>query len=348
MGAAAAEPRAGGDGGHCRHNGARPEILFLADAIPGNYRWTAAGEGGEDVDLRQLRYFVAVAEELHFGRAALRLHISQPPLSLTIRQLEREIGALLFERDNKTVALTAAGAVLYREARQLLRRAEEVADIAARAGRGLAGRLRLGFVSAMLSRGLPEGVRVFQRQAPEVEVELCEMNTEEQIRAVAREQIDVGLIHAGALPGELSRLELPREPFLCCLPPGHPLAGGPTVRLERLRDEDFILFPRALSTHYHDRIVALCVAAGFSPRIRHEPRHWHSVTQLVEANMGVALAPASLRAAAPRAVWLPLAGAQAFSESLCIWRRQADPAAQRLIAAIAGAMEAQAAARGPA
>ena len=117
------------------------------------------------MDLRQLRYFAAVAEELHFGRAA-RLHISQPPLSLTIRQLEQEIGALLLERGNKTVALTAAGAVLYQQAGRLLKLADEVADTARRAGQGLAGRIRVGFVGAMLFRGLLDGVRVFQRQAP--------------------------------------------------------------------------------------------------------------------------------------------------------------------------------------
>lgn len=292
------------------------------------------------MDLRQLRYFAAVAEELHFGRAARRLHISQPPLSLTIRQLEQEIGALLLERGNKTVALTAAGAVLYQQAGRLLKLADEVADTARRAGQGLAGRLRVGFVGAMLFRGLLDGVRAFQRQAPGVEVELCEMNTDEQIRALEFEQIDVGFIHAGNLPARVERQLLLREPFLCCLPRGHVLARGAAVALERLREESFILFPRSVSAHYYDRIVALCAQAGFSPRVRHELRQWGGIVQMVAGGMGVTLAPASLgRAAAGGAVLLPLAGAEAYSETLCIWRRQRGAATDGLIAAVAAAIK---------
>jgi DNA-binding transcriptional LysR family regulator len=260
------------------------------------------------MELKQLRYFVAVAEELHFGRAARRLFISQPALSFDIRKFEEQLGVQLLERTNKAVSLTNAGNVLLEEARRLLEQADEVRRIAARSAHGLAGRLRIGFVNSMLYRGLPDAVRRFEADHPAVEVVLREMNTAEQVHALQRMQIDLGFAHWGRFPAEVQSELLFSEPFLCCLPVGHAQARKRRIDLAALAREPFILFPRSVSPHYHDQIIATCVEAGFSPQIRHEARLWQTVVTMVEFGMGVALVPSALgNAASERAVFRPLA-----------------------------------------
>lgn len=259
------------------------------------------------MELKQLRYFVAVAEELHFGRAARRLFISQPALSFDIRKFEEQLGVQLLERSNKAVALTNAGFVLLEEARRLLAQADEVRRIAERSAHGLAGRLRIGFVNSMLYRGLPEAVRRFEADHPAVEVVLREMNTIEQVHALQRLQIDLGFAHWGRFPAEVQSQTLFSEPFLCCLPAGHRLAKRRRIDLAALAREPFILFPRSVSPHYHDQIIATCVEAGFSPQIRHEARLWQTVVTMVEFGMGIALVPAALgKMGGERAVFRPL------------------------------------------
>lgn len=261
------------------------------------------------MELKQLRYFVAVAEELHFGRAARRLFISQPALSFDIRKFEAQLGVQLLERTNKAVALTNAGHVLLEEARRLLEQADEVRRIAGRSAHGLAGRLRIGFVNSMLYRGLPEAVRRFEADHPAVEVVLREMNTAEQAHALQRLQIDLGFAHWGHFPAEVQSEMLFSEPFLCCLPAAHAFARKRRIALAALARESFILFPRSVSPHYHDQIIATCVDAGFSPRIRHEARLWQTVVTMVEAGMGIALVPSALgRAGNERVAFRPLAG----------------------------------------
>ncbi|AIY43108.1 LysR-family transcriptional regulator [Collimonas arenae] len=275
------------------------------------------------MDLRQLRYFVTVAEELHFGRAAEKLHISQPPLSLSIQQLEKSLGIMLLIRSNKTVALTSAGVVLYNEARTLLKHAADMEDLATRVALGVEGRLKVGFVGAMLFRGLPEAINAFQAKNPRVDIVLREMNTTEQIEAVQREQIDIGFIHSGHLPDEIQSKKLLEEPFVCCLPAGHRYSKKTRISLRDLAEETFVLFPRSVSPHYHDRIVALCINAGFSPRIRHEVRHWLTIVGLVGQNMGIALVPSSMQKSSLKQVtYIPLTESKIQSESLCIWRNK--------------------------
>lgn len=238
------------------------------------------------MDLKQLRYFVAVAEELHFGRAAKRLFISQPALSFDIRKFEDELGVQLFARTSKSVALTNAGEVLLGEARRLLLQAQEAQRLTIRSASGLAGRLKVGFVNSMLYRGLPSAVRRFEADYPNVEVVLKEMNTHEQVQAILRGQIDVGYAHWGTFPPEISADTIFSEPFLCCLPAAHRLARRRRVDLAALAHEPFILFPRDAAPHYHDLIIAQCVSAGFSPQIRHEARLWQTVLTMVEFEMG--------------------------------------------------------------
>jgi DNA-binding transcriptional LysR family regulator len=228
-----------------------------------------------DLDSRLLRYFVAVAEELSFSRAAARLHISQPPLSYAIRQLEEGLGARLFVRSSRHVELTAAGRALYNEAIFLLRRDVELRSLIARIDAGLQGQLKIGFVGSMLYRGLPQVLRDCKQQYPDVDHALQELNSAEQIELVVRG----GLVE---------------EPFAACLHRNHPLASQPEIALAELAQDDFIFFSRAFSPVYYETLLAMCLDAGFLPKVRYESRHWLSVASLVSQEMGVSLVPACL------------------------------------------------------
>ncbi|PRX28432.1 LysR family transcriptional regulator [Paraburkholderia sp. BL18I3N2] len=285
------------------------------------------------MDLKQLRYFVAVAEELHFGRAAKRLFISQPALSFDIRKFEEQLGVQLLTRTNKTVSLTNAGQVLLGEARRLLLQANEAERMTVRSAHGLAGRLRIGFVNSMLYRGMPQAVKRFEADYPGVEIVLKEMNTSEQVHAIQRMQVDMGCAHWGNFPADVISTPIFSEPFLCCLPAAHPLARKRKVDLRALAQEPFILFPRTVSPHYHDLIIAQCVGAGFSPLIRHEARLWQTVVTMVGFGMGVALVPYTLRQMHDsRVSFLPLMSETLMSQVLLLRRSgDAEPVADRFV-----------------
>lgn len=293
------------------------------------------------MELRQLRYFVAVAEELHFGRAAKRLFISQPALSFDIRKFEEALGVQLFARTSKSVALTNAGGVLLREARRLLLQAAEAERLTVRSASGLAGRLRIGFVHSMLYRGLPGAVQRFEADYPSVEIVLSEMNTQAQVQAIQRGQIDLGYAHWGHFPSEIVSTPIFSEPFVCCLPAAHALARRSEVELAALADEPFILFPRDAAPHYHDLIIAQCVNAGFSPLIRHEARLWQTVLSMVEFGMGVALVPRVLQQArSERLTFRALADAPLESRTLELKRSgDAEPVALRFAEYLRKAIE---------
>jgi len=277
------------------------------------------------MELRHLRYFSVLAETLHFGRAAQRLHISQPPLSVAIRQLEDAVGARLFERNSKEVRLTAAGQGLQVQARQLLRQAEEAAQEAHAVARGAAGRLRIGFVGAMLYRGLPQALRVFQDQHAAVRVTLRELNSELQLTELSSDRLDLGFVHSRRVPPDLQHRLLLSEPFVCCLPAAHRLARSRAVAPAALRDEAFVLFSREASPDYHARILGICADAGFAPQLQHEVRHWLAVVSLVAQGMGVALVPQAMRQSAiAGVVFKPLREVQAQSETYAVWRRDSS------------------------
>ncbi|CAN7438516.1 LysR family transcriptional regulator [Variovorax sp. LjRoot84] len=272
------------------------------------------------MELRHLRYFIVLAEELHFGRAARRLAISQPPLSVAIRQLEESVGAQLFERNSKAVRLTAAGQTLQASARALLRDADEARMEARHVAQGSAGRLRIGFVGAMLYRGLPQALTRFQAAHPAVRVTLAELNSGEQMAELLHDRLDVGFVHTRRVPAELQYRLLVSEPFVACLPAQHRLAKKRKVALAGLRDESFVLFSRSASPDYHERILSICADAGFWPEVRQEVRHWLAVVSLVSQGMGVALVPDAMRhCALPGAVFRPLEGASTSSEAYGVW-----------------------------
>ena len=285
------------------------------------------------MELRHLRYFVALAEELHFGRAARRLSISQPPLSFNIKQLEEDLGVRLFERSSKQVRLTAAGAAFLVEARQILAQAAEARTLVARIAAGKTGRLQLGFVASMLYRDLPHQLERFQRANPGIELVLRELNSAEQVEALRAGRLDAGFAHAPTVPADLEGIEYLSEPFVCCLPEHHPQARRRQADLAALASEPLVLFAREVSPAYYERIVALCVDAGFAPLQRHEVRHWLTVVALVAAGMGVALVPAALARAGMAGVrYLPLRNRSIRSVTRLLWSpARVTPALQGLL-----------------
>lgn len=249
-----------------------------------------------NLELRHLRYFVAVAEELHFGRAAERLHISQPPLSMQIRSLEDLLGTPLFHRTQRRVSLTQAGEVFLREATQILERAETAVRVAQRAARGEVGHLTVGFVSVANYNVLPPLLRTFRTQAPGVHLTLREATTDVQIADLAERRIDVGFVVPPVDDPGLGYRPIHREPLVAALPERHPLAAAPgPILLAALADAPFILAPRPLAPGLYDDIVSYCRRNGFSPNVGQEAIQMQTIVSLVSAEMGVALIPASLR-----------------------------------------------------
>lgn len=247
-----------------------------------------------DLDPRLLRYFVAVAEELNFSRAAERLHISQPPLSYAIKQLEDALQAQLLERTSRRVELTAAGRALYSEALFLLRKNADVQTLIQRIDSGLHGQIKIGFVGSMLYRRLSEVLKLSQQRYPDIEHVLLELNSAEQIELIERGGLDIGFIHANPVPAGITRLDLIAESFSICVPDSHPLAREPYVDLNELAQDDFIFFSRSFSPSYYETLLSMCLNAGFFPKIKNEARHWLSVASLVSQGIGVSIVPECL------------------------------------------------------
>ena len=288
------------------------------------------------MEFRHLRCFLALARELHFGRAAERLAMSQPPLSVAIRQLEESVGARLFDRDSKHVRLTAAGEAFRPQAQALLDRAEEARLRARDVAAGAEGHVRIGLLGSMLYRGLPGWLRRFQRDHPRIEVELRELNSQEQVDALLQDRLDLGFLQTMRLPEALQTIPVGSDPFLCCLPSGHALAGRRRIRLEQMKDESFVLFDRDVSAASYDSIIDMCRGAGFEPRVRHEVRHWLSVLAVVSQGMGVSVVPSPLRnTGISGVVFRAINGGGRQSEVFCAWRPAADqPARDRFLAMV--------------
>jgi DNA-binding transcriptional LysR family regulator len=248
------------------------------------------------MELRHLRYFVTVAEELHFGRAAERLHMSQPPLSMQIRALEEEIGVRLLNRTQRHVSLTQAGNVFLQEARQILARLEQAVLTTRRAERGEIGELAVGFISVANYNVLPGLLRDFRRKYPMVNLTLKEATTDTQIEDLLNGRIDVGLVLPPIASAAIESAAIVREPLIAALPERHPAAARTgKISLAALADSPFILFPRHMAPGLYDDIVSFCRTADFSPRVEQEAIQMQTIVSLVSAELGVALMPASLQ-----------------------------------------------------
>jgi DNA-binding transcriptional LysR family regulator len=269
------------------------------------------------MEFRHLRYFLMLAEELHFGRAAQRLSISQPPLSLNIQQLEASVGAQLFTRNSRGVQLTAAGQAFVPAARALLAQATAAAREARDVAEGQSGQLHIGFAGTMLYCGLPQILNRFQVSHPRLRLVLRELSSSEQLSELLRDRLDVGFVHTPRV-----------QPLVACLPASHHLAGAVSLGLNELVGQDLVVVSRTVSPDYHERIVTLCEQAGWMPQVVHELRHWLSVVSLVSQGLGVALVPQALRQSAlAGAVFVPLREVEARYDTRCLWRSDRDQTA---------------------
>lgn len=268
------------------------------------------------MDLRQLKYFIAVAEERSFSRAALRLHVSQPPLSTQLKALEDELGVRLLDRTNRGVSLTAAGQVFFDEMRAVLARLERGKEMARNAGRGDVGTLSIGFVSIADYGILPPALKEFRSLYPGVEVHLHELTTDAQVREIRAARLDLG-IGLGPLDAPDLHFEaVAQEQLMLAAPTGHRLSrGDKAVDLKTLANESFIIPPRDIAPGLFDLIIGECRAAGFAPRITQQARQMQTVISLVACGMGFALVPASVQNLRRQGVqYRPLQGAAAAIE----------------------------------
>jgi DNA-binding transcriptional LysR family regulator len=265
------------------------------------------------VELRQLRYFVAVAEELHFRRAAARLHISQPPLSQQISQLEDELGCRLLNRTRRSVELTPAGETFLRDARAMLGELESAVATARRVDAGQAGLLRVSFVGSALLSIVPGIIQRFRRGRPEVEIELRERSTLAQLRALSVGVVDVGLVRPPIEPDDALHTEVVmRERTVAAIPAGHPLARLARVPLKRLAAEPLVLFPREQAPGFHDLLTGRLAATGTSPHVVQYAPEMLTIIGLVAAGIGVSPVPASVaRLGLEGVTYRPLVGAPA-------------------------------------
>jgi DNA-binding transcriptional LysR family regulator len=250
------------------------------------------------IELRHLRYFIAVADELHFSRAAERLGMSQPPLSQQIRDLESLLGLRLLRRTNRRVELTDAGRVYLDAARDIVARVDAATDQARRAERGEIGELHVAFTrSTPLIERFPRAIRAFRDAYPAVRLVLVERNTLQQVACLLEGSQHVGLLRGGALPATLVSHKLVDDPLVAVLRADHPLATRKRARLhmDELADERFVVFSRAAGTGVHDQLLSMCRNAGFVPRIAQEAGESSTMIGLVAAGLGVAVLPDSLR-----------------------------------------------------
>ena len=249
------------------------------------------------MELRHLRYFIAVAEELNFTRAAERLHMAQPPLSQQIRQFEEEIGAALLDRSGRRVKLTQTGEAVLAEARNALSQANRIPAIARRAAEGLVGTLRVGFSSAAAQTVLPKVVRALRLSVPQLKLELREMSTAHQLESLSQARIDAGFVR---LPLEnpdpsLAVRSVFREPLILAIPRGHSLARSGAVPSKALAKAPFIRFPRHVAPGLYDQIERVFARSGFKPNVVQEALQIQTTISLVAAGIGIAIVPRSAR-----------------------------------------------------
>lgn len=272
------------------------------------------------MELKTLRSFVVLAEELHFGRAAARLHITQPPLSKQIAQLESELGTRLFDRGAHGVQRTAAGDALVVEARQILAQAERAAMIVGRAAQGEFATVRIGFNASVLFMGIERLIQAQRVQLPRLTCNWKEMGTSEQLDELRRGGIDLGFAQPPRHLQGLASFEFGRPKMMVALPVSHRLAKRRSVSLSSLAEDDFVIVARDLAPGYFDLTISACVAAGFNPRLSHYARHLLTVLGLVAKTGGVALVPRTLAGASIQGAEVrPLQGAQPELSYSIVW-----------------------------
>jgi DNA-binding transcriptional LysR family regulator len=296
------------------------------------------------MELRHLRYFRAVATELHFGRAAEKLQISQPPLTKQIQDLEAELGFDLFNRTKRSVVLTPAGRAFLSEVERILQQLDRAIDIGGKTSRGELGQISIGFVGSATYNILPVMLQQFRDRYPDVRIELHELTTDRQLIWLREGRIDIGLIRPPMIEPNFGSQVIFAESVVVAVPSNHHLAMAAAlaeppdlgIDLAVLATEPFILFPREMAPGLYDPIIAICQAAGFSPQVVQECIQMQTIVSLVSANMGVSILPASIREAQRQGVvYRPISGAVGAAKIATIaivWRQKDDsPTMHRLL-----------------
>lgn len=278
------------------------------------------------MDFRRLRYFVAVAEEQNFSRAAERLHMAQPPLSDQIKRLEGELGVRLFERTSRGARLTEAGRLLLVEARRVFVQIEQMSEMVGRVGNGEVGRLTIGFVPSASNDMLPPILRKFRDEYPDVQLYLQEMNPDWLVRGLYEGRIDVSFFYLPFEDAALAHRPVSREPLVVALPEGHPLAGEDELDLGSLAEEPFVLPAKYEMPGLHAQVMEACRQAEFVPRaVQKEIWLMQTILGLVAGGLGVALVPASLRNFLRKGViYKTLRDLSPTVEMGVVWRRDED------------------------
>jgi len=272
------------------------------------------------MELRHLRYFAAVAEELHFGRAAARLHIAQPPLSQQIKTLENELGVKLFERTRRRVELTDAGRIFLVEALATIKQAARAEAVARAAAEGKRGRLTIGFVTSACYSVIPSAVRAFTKAHPDVELSLQEMVPAAQIAALERQEIDLGLLRPPVRHNTIVSQTIFSEPLVVAVPRGHKLAAQKSISLKSLKDQPLILFPRKHGPGLYDVIYKAFQESGLIPIPARETNEMQSILAHVAGGLGISLVPGSLSGFhALDIVYRPIAGSKACIQLSAVW-----------------------------
>jgi DNA-binding transcriptional LysR family regulator len=271
--------------------------------------------------LHQLRYFAVLAKELHFGRAAERLGITQPPLSAAIKALEEELDVRLLLRDSKHVRLTSAGAAFLAEIEQILDRIARASETARAVEEGVRGRIDVAISSGSLFyRELPRIFERYRAVAPGVDLSLREMAGAEQSNAILQGLVHAGFANASHVMPRLECLRLADDAFAICLPAAHPLADAPALTMAQLVDEAFVMFARDVAPANYDNVIAVFNRSGLHPRTIHATRTWQTIVAMVANGMGIALVPSTLARAGTEGVrFVPLDDPYALSPALLAW-----------------------------
>jgi len=282
------------------------------------------------IELSHLRYFVALGEELHFGRAALRLHIAQPPLTRQIQLLEQRLGCLLFVRTSRSTRLTPAGEVLLERARAIVTDAESAFRSMQSLGRGDEGMLTVATAPSLMLTGLPKAIRAYRKKYPKVEFRLLEMASSAILQAVESRSADLGLVRGEDAQAEIVTHLSWTEPMVAIVPHDHEMARSKRPNAGQLRQDPFVFFPRHLGPSFYDEVMTCCRNAGFVPAVTQEARQWSSIIGLVSAGMGVSIGPAAVSALLPKEVrYVRLPGAETTVR--LVGGRGANPAAAHFL-----------------
>lgn len=275
------------------------------------------------IELRHLTYFLAVAEELHFRKAAEKLFISQPGLSRQIKQMEELLQAKLFLRSNKKVELTPAGHYLKHRAADIFKQLKETKRELALIGDGDTGELRIGFLGSAMQNVIPELLVSVKEKYPKIKTSLEERSNLEQVAAVLNNELDIGFVRLVRVPSDLHMKTVFEDTFSLVLPESYPMLTREYSGMERFSADDFILFSQEYSPYYYDTIMGICANAGFKPKVSHKSVHAHTIFKLVENKLGIAIVPTALQAGFQmRVKFIELKDVKQRAKLSVIWRKE--------------------------